>query len=490
MRSLSLLALLASGALLVACGGDGNDTTGQRTPVAAVVFDPDTLVIEVGQEVAIRAILLDDRGSGISGPSVTYAATGTGLTIDGLGILRASSVGFGAVTATADGRQGTLVVQVIPVIAQMRILPTSLTMDIGENADFIVELLDAQFRRIVAPGTRLNWTVNTPAIASISNSGRVNARSVGTTTATARFGPHSAVVSIQVFASTAVSQIQAAQPRYGMILGQSRLLRALVFDSAGAPVQRTPLWTSLDGVNLQVAANGEAKAFGTGVHIAEARMGAQLASTTVTVFDSVRADALGASITNDDFVPIAAGSLMRRVGEATVALTVSAPYRIQRTEVTQSQWSSVGMTMPPGQSHECPRCPVENVTADLATQFLAALNAAQPGQNFRLPTAAEWEWAARGGESEVDYHADLELASWSVATRSFEGTSRVGLRQPNVFGLYDVHGNVAELTSSPMPGSAGTRAGGAWNTPPFTLAFVWIGPPSNPITGLRLVRDP
>jgi hypothetical protein len=489
MRHLTLLALALSGALFTGCG-DGNDATGQGATVAAVVFDPDTLVIEVGQQVAIRAILLDDRGSGISGPPVSYVASGAGVTIDALGILRVSSVGFGSVTATAGGRQGTMVVQVIPVVSELRILPTTITLDIGENADFIVELYDAQFRRIDAPGMRVRWNVNTPSIATISNSGRVNAVSVGTTSAIATFGARTAVVGIQVFASTAVSRIQAAQPRYGMIRGQSRLLRALVFDSAGAPLQRIPTWTSRDGVNLQVAADGQATAFGTGVHIAEARMGEQLATTAVTVFDSVRADALGAAITNDDFVPIAAGSLMRRIGEATVALTVNAPYRIQRTEVTQSQWSSVGMTMPPGQSHECPRCPVENVTAELATQFLAALNAAQPGQNFRLPTAAEWEWAARAGESELDYHADLELASWSVATRSFEGTSRVGLRQPNLFGLYDVHGNVAELTSSPMPGSAGTRAGGAWNTPPFTLAFVWIGPPSNPITGLRLVRDP
>jgi hypothetical protein len=490
VSSRALVALVSSSALLVACGGDGDGATGQRTPVAAVVFDPDTLVIEVGQSVAVRAILLGDRGSAISGPPVAYTATGAGLTIDGLGILRATTVGMGQVTATADGRQGTLVVQVIPVIGQLRILPTSLTLDVGESADYIVELLDTQFRRITAPGVRLNWTVETPAIATVSNAGRVNAVSAGVTTATAKVGLHTAVVGIRVFTSTAVSRITATQPRYGMLVGQSRVLRATVYDSAGVPLTRIPIWTSISGLGLQVAADGGATALYAGSFLAEARMGTQFARTEVTIFDSVRTDALGAAITDDEFVTIGAGSLTRRIGEATAALTVTAPYRIQRSEVTQSQWLAVGVPLPPGQSRDCARCPVEHVTVEAANQFLTALNALQPGRNYRLPTAAQWEFAARAGETEADYHDDPELTSWSVATRSFEGPSRVALRQPNVFGLYDVHGNVAELTSTPMPGSAGTRAGGAWNTAIFTHAFVWIGPPSSPVTGVRLVRDP
>ena len=92
--------------------------------------------------------------------------------------------------------------------------------------------------------------------------------------------------------------------------------------------------------------------------------------------------------------------------------------------------------------------PVGNVTWLAATRFTQWLSAVT-GNFYRLPTEAEWEYAARAGSDKAysfgDNPEDLDRYGW------YEGNSQstyhpVGQKEPNAFGLYDMHGNVAELT--------------------------------------------
>ena len=70
-------------------------------------------------------------------------------------------------------------------------------------------------------------------------------------------------------------------------------------------------------------------------------------------------------------------------------------------EVTQLQWQMV-MGSIPSYFKNCPDCPVEQVSWEDVQQFLQKLNAAT-GKNYRLPTEAEWEYAARGGRKSEGY---------------------------------------------------------------------------------------
>ncbi len=88
--------------------------------------------------------------------------------------------------------------------------------------------------------------------------------------------------------------------------------------------------------------------------------------------------------------------------------------------------------------------PVINITSDTATMFCRWLSSVTK-KKYRLPTEAEWEFAAREGKSGEWKMSEEELAKreW-YAGNSGDGTGQVGKRAPNALGLYDVLGNVGE----------------------------------------------
>ena len=120
-------------------------------------------------------------------------------------------------------------------------------------------------------------------------------------------------------------------------------------------------------------------------------------------------------------------------------------FTISKYEVTQELWEAV-MGKNPSKFRNCPRCPVENVGWDTTKLFLKKLNALT-GEHYRLPTDAEWEYAARGGQkSQAHLYVgsdNLDSVAW-YGKNSGNRTHRVGQKQPNGLGLYDMSGNVWE----------------------------------------------
>jgi formylglycine-generating enzyme required for sulfatase activity len=114
--------------------------------------------------------------------------------------------------------------------------------------------------------------------------------------------------------------------------------------------------------------------------------------------------------------------------------------------VTQAQWRAV-MGDDPSHFRGCDACPVEQVSWEDAQRFLRRAGE-QAGAAFRLPTEAEWEYAAGGGGAHEAWPGtgdpdDVPAHAWFKG--SFEGrTHPVGQKQPNAFGLRDLGGNVAE----------------------------------------------
>jgi formylglycine-generating enzyme required for sulfatase activity len=109
-------------------------------------------------------------------------------------------------------------------------------------------------------------------------------------------------------------------------------------------------------------------------------------------------------------------------------------------EVTQAQWVSVMKSNP---SHfNGPDLPVEQVSWNDVQEFLEKLNALHDGYHYRLPTEAEWEYAARAGSTEARSGSLDEIAWYSLNSGSH--THPVGQKRPNAWGLYDTLGNVWE----------------------------------------------
>lgn len=124
-------------------------------------------------------------------------------------------------------------------------------------------------------------------------------------------------------------------------------------------------------------------------------------------------------------------------------------FYIQTTEVTQAQWVKV-MGSNPSQ-FKGRNNPVERVSWHDAKAFVRKLNQMEGTNRYRLPTEAEWEYAARAGTTTTYHFGDdkgsLGIYAWYDGN-SGSRTHPVGKKRPNRWGLYDMHGNVWEWTSS------------------------------------------
>jgi len=201
---------------------------------------------------------------------------------------------------------------------------------------------------------------------------------------------------------------------------------------------------------------------------------------------------------------------------------------VGKYEVTQAQWKAVmrmsqeelsAAARPGGPLYGVgPDLPVYDVSAEQAKEFCARLNRSLPSSfryRFTLPNEAEWEYACRAGTTtELNSGRDLRApgnrsdalaaVAWYRGNSfvSAPSASGVGLKAPNAWGLYDMHGNVQELCldwfmrdfSSAYKGELCARRGGSWHDSPkdCTAAACLPVDASVPVfnAGFRLVLKP
>ena len=178
----------------------------------------------------------------------------------------------------------------------------------------------------------------------------------------------------------------------------------------------------------------------------------------------------------------------RQDNETQHPVTISKAFYMQTTEVTQGQWKEVMGTEPwkgQPQNKEGANYAASYVNWDDAVAYCKKLSAKE-GKTYRLPTEAEWEYACRAGTETAWSFGDDEKVLGDYAW--YAGNTiqidefyahQVGLKKPNAFGLYDMHGNVFEWShdyyeedyykqspaqdpTGPASGASRVLRGGSW----------------------------
>ena len=183
-----------------------------------------------------------------------------------------------------------------------------------------------------------------------------------------------------------------------------------------------------------------------------------------------------------EFVSVPAGSFVkgspenytdgRRLHEQQGEVRISQGFWMGKYEVTQGEWEGV-MGENPSRFSECGSgCPVERVSWEDIEEFIRRLNEQErwSGNAYRLPTEAEWEYAARARTTGERY-GELDEIAWVRFNSGFE-THPVGEKRANAWGLHDMLGNVWEWTAD-------------WYTPVTT--GISVTDPQGPNSGVTRV---
>ena len=244
-----------------------------------------------------------------------------------------------------------------------------------------------------------------------------------------------------------------------------------------------------DGSNFWIQAS-----VGAGVHIVQVSGSGSVATGAYTLHvRRVLGPAAGETWSNAlgmEFVGIPAGSFVmgspedeedRDSRERQHEVRISQGFWMGKYEVTQGEWEAV-MGSNPSEFDECgTRCPVDSVSWEDVQEYIRRLNERESGSGYeyRLPTEAEWEYAARAGTAGAR-HGELDEIAWHSGNSGLMAHP-VGQKGANAWGLHDMLGNVWEWTANwvyayprggavtdpqgPDRGSYRVVRGGSWSNP-------------------------
>jgi formylglycine-generating enzyme required for sulfatase activity len=207
------------------------------------------------------------------------------------------------------------------------------------------------------------------------------------------------------------------------------------------------------------------------------------------------------------FVSVPAGSFMMGAGSGFQGdgqyerpaheVNITKAFRLSRSEVTFEQWNRVmGQVKFYGEKGRDTKGlnPIDNVSWDDAVEFVERLNELEGTKKYRLPTEAEWEYAARAGTTTAYFFGDdpKQLEDYAWCGEGFaKGTPHLVMeKKSNPFGLYDMLGNVSEWVADwfsedyyskkvnrnpkgPTVGEEKIHRGGAFASDPKTCQSAW-----------------
>jgi hypothetical protein len=400
-----------------------------------------------------------------------------------------------------------------PTPANIIVSPSDVTLDaIGAEVQFTATVLD-QLNRVM-PNASVAWSSSDVNVASITPNGRATAVANGSATIIA-----SSSSSAFGWGTVMVDARPLAIKTGSLIPGVLGFAYSQMLEGEGAA---SPVWSVTQGglpAGLALdPGSGIISGTPTTVGVATFTVALSSAGQVVTREFSllIVSGDFGLTLDDDQFAAIPAGTFQMGSADGSQnerpvhTVNITKAFLIQKTEVTQAQWEAVTGTNPTAFPTCGQTCPMDGRSWNEVQAFIQALNLLDPGKNYRLPTEAEWEYAARAGTTGAYGGTGvLDDMGWYLSNAG--GRPRpVAQKEPNDWGLYDMHGNAREWVQDyysatyysvspeddppgPEAGTYRVTRGGASDsqavvTRSAARAYGWPDR-STSLASLRLVRD-
>jgi len=253
-RTLVLLAGIA--ATLMSCK---SDTTGPReVVVATVVVSLPRTAFRAGESIQAAALPLDSSGGVVTGRTVSWSSSNPDVaTVSASGLVKGISAGAAVISASADGKDGTAIVNVSLVpVTSVTVVPGTESVSAGASVALSVILKDSADR--ILTGRHIDWTSSAPSIASVTAAGVVNGILVGAAeiVATVEGKTGKATINVNTL-TTPVATITLNPTETEMSGGATKQITATLRDANGNVVgNRTINWSSSNPARATVSSDG------------------------------------------------------------------------------------------------------------------------------------------------------------------------------------------------------------------------------------------
>ena len=197
-----LVAALSTGNAIITATVEGKSGVGAITvapaPVASVAVSPTSATLLVGQTLQLEAQPRDAAGRPLDGRTVTWSSNQPDVaTVTSTGVVAAMSPGTATITASSEGRSGTMTIAVqAPTVSRVEVAPATATINVGGSFRLTATVYDS--RGNVIPGARVGWSSSDLGTAIVDNTGRVLGLSEGTVVITATSGDKAGTASVRV----------------------------------------------------------------------------------------------------------------------------------------------------------------------------------------------------------------------------------------------------------------------------------------------------
>ena len=293
VSSVGVVTAKAPGSVQIAASAEGHSAlvtlAVTNVPVASVTVAPNSVSLALGGTATLTAIAYDQNGNALTGRPVTWASSAPSVaTVDGNGVVTSVAQGSATVTATSEGKTAGAAITVtappaIPV-ASVAVAPTSSSLTVGATTTLTAITYDANGNTLTGRG--IVWASSAPAVASVSTSGVVTAKSAGTATitATSEGKTGSATINVTTPAPVPVSSVTVAPPSSTVVTGSTVTLTAVTYDAQGHTLSgRQIVWASTANGVATVNGSGTVTAVAPGTATITATSEGKTGSATITV---------------------------------------------------------------------------------------------------------------------------------------------------------------------------------------------------------------